>query len=210
VHTVQPVVAVRDAPSEYRKLVAVLVSRAWRLGSRDAEAAAQESLRRSLAHPLSRAAVEYYFRERPPAGVDAPEWSLEQLLAWLHGVLRFVVREESGRVSHRREIQAADGETPDVRDPSPDILDQLIEEEQRTLVRECVSTLASDYRRVLTMRAHGLKYSEIAVRLGVNENTVATWVRRATRTVAEQVRDRMRRQPRVAIVPTAESGEGRS
>src|SRR4051794_38761092 len=69
VHTPQSVGA-RDATSEYRKLVAALASRAVRIGSRDAEGAAHETLRRSLANQISRAAVEYYLRERLP---DLPD-----------------------------------------------------------------------------------------------------------------------------------------
>jgi hypothetical protein len=79
---------VRDAGNAYRKLLAALVSRAVRMRSRDAEGAAQEALKRSLANPLSRAAVEYYFDDYPPAGLAVPEWPLDQLLAWLHGVMR--------------------------------------------------------------------------------------------------------------------------
>ena len=161
------------------------------MGSRDAEGAAQEALKRSLANPVSRAAVEYYFHERPPAGFAAPDWPLEQLFAWLYGVLRFVVREESVRMSSRRELPAIDGDAPDVRDPSPDPLALLIDDELQTIVRECLSALGEDYRTVLTLRAEGLKYSEIAARLGVSENTVATWVRRGTRAVAQHVRERL-------------------
>jgi len=171
------------------------------MGSRDAESAAQEALKRSLAAPVSRAAIEYYFREHPPVGLGPPDWPLEQLFGWLHGVLRFVVREESARVSHRREVLAIDADTLDVRDPSPDQLDLLIDDERQTIVRECLSTLGAEYRRVLTLRAKGLKYAEIASSLGVSENTVATWVRRGTIAVARQVRERMDRRPRAAMVP---------
>jgi RNA polymerase sigma factor (sigma-70 family) len=197
----QPVVAVRDASNEYRKLVAALALRAMRMGSRDAEGASQEALKRSLANPVSRAALDYYFQEHPPAGLRAPDWPLEQLFAWLHGVLRFVVREESARASSRREVRPLDDGALDVRDPSPDQLDVLIDDEQQTIVRECLSTLGEDYRRVLTLRAKGVKYSEIASRLGVSENTVATWVRRGTRAVAQQVRERMDLRLRVGTVP---------
>jgi RNA polymerase sigma factor (sigma-70 family) len=200
VHSLQPV-AVRDASSDYRKLMAALASRAVRMGSRDAESAAQEALKRSLAAPVSRAAVEYYFREHPSAGIGPPDWPLEQLFGWLHAVLRFVVREESARVSYRREVLAVNADALDVRDPSPDQLDLLIDDERQTIVRECLSTLGEEYRRVLTLRAQGFKYTEIASRLGVNENTVATWVRRGTRAVAQQVRERMDHQPRAAMVP---------
>lgn len=197
----QPVVAVRDASSEYRKLVSALASRATRMGSRDAEAASQEALRRSLANPASRAAIDYYFQEHPPAGPGAPDWPLEQLFAWLHGVLRFVVREESARMSSRREVLVLDADALDVRDPSPDQLDLLIDDEQQTIVRECLSSLGEDYRRVLTLRAKGVKYTEIASRLGVSENTVATWVRRGTSAVAQHVRERMDQRPRGGAVP---------
>ena len=104
-------------------------------------------------------------------------------------------------MSDRREVLAIDADALEVPDPSRDQLDLLIDDELQTIVRECLSTLGEDYRRVLTLRAKGLKYTEIASRLGVSENTVATWVRRGTRRVAEQVRERMDRRPHAAMVP---------
>ena len=192
-HQPQPV-ALRDAPGEYRKLVTALAARAARIGSKDAEGAAQEALTRSLAVPASRAAILYYFRDRPPTELDPPDWPLEQLFAWLYGVLRFVVREESGRVSSRREVLAIDERALDVRDPSPDQLDLLVDDELQTIVRDCLAELSDEYRRVLLLRASGLKYTEIAARLSVSENTVATWVRRGTKAVAQLVRERMDEQ----------------
>jgi len=192
---------VRDAAIDYRRLVAALSSKAARLGSADPEAAAQEALRRSLAHPLSRTAVEYYFREDVGPAADPPEWQLQQLFAWLYGVLRYVVKEERARASARREILS---DYPDVnlRDPSPDQLDALIGDELRGIVRECLTALKADQRRVLLMRAQGLKYEQIAIRLGVSGNTVATWVRRGTQAVARLVEERMRAEPH----PACESG----
>jgi RNA polymerase sigma factor (sigma-70 family) len=190
--------ALRSATLDTRGLFAALVSRAARMGSRDAEAAAQEALRRSLAHPLSRTAIEYYFDDLAPVG-PVPDWSLDQVFAWLHGVLRFVIREESARVSARREQLAANPESVDMRDPSPDQLDTLIDDELRGIVRDCLSTLNADQRAVLMMRAEGLKYEQIASRLGVSGNTVATWVRRGTQAIAQLVRQRM--QPRRGVLP---------
>ena len=184
-------VAERDASSVYRKLVSALAAQARRMGSRDAEGAAHEALKRSLSTPAPRAAIDYYFQEHPAANLIAPEWSLEQLFAWLYGVLRFVVKEEGARVSARREILADDGTTMDVADPSADQLHRLLDDETKTIVRECLDTLDDNYRDVLVLRARGLKYTDIAMRLGVNENTVATWVRRATKAVAQLVRRRM-------------------
>jgi RNA polymerase sigma factor (sigma-70 family) len=195
----QPV-AVRDATIEYRKLVAALAARAARLGSRDAEGAAQEALKRSLANALSRAAIEYYFHERPPASLGVPAWPLDQLLAWLHGVLRFVVSEERARVSYSREMQVADLSTFESRDASSDQLTILIEDQLQTIVRECLSSLDEDYRTVLILRTKGLKYTEIAAHMGVGENTVATWVRRGTRAAAQQIRERLDARLRAAAV----------
>ncbi|HTI38404.1 MAG TPA: RNA polymerase sigma factor [Vicinamibacterales bacterium] len=184
---------VRDPATDYRRLVAALASKAARLGSTDGEAAAQEALRRSLAHPISRAAIVYYFREDPAIGAESPEWQLQQLFAWLYGVLRFVVREERAHASARREFRSDDG-VMDVCDPSPDQLEALIDDELRGIVRECLTSLKGDQRRVLLLRAEGLKYEQIAARLGVSGNTVATWVRRGTHAVTRLVEERMRAQ----------------
>lgn len=184
-------VAERDASSVYRKLVTALAAQARRMGSRDAEGAAHEALKRSLAAPTPRAAIDYYFQERPASGFHAPEWSLEQLFAWLYGVLRFVVREESARMSARRELSSADTTAMDVADPSADQLHRLLDDEMKTIAHECLDALDDHYRDVLILRARGLKYAEIASRLGVNENTIATWVRRAMKAVTHLVRKRM-------------------
>src|SRR5262245_9742110 len=92
-----------DAATEYRRLLRRLVSKARWLGSRHPEDAAQEALKRSLENPNSQPAMEYYFSEDPPAGLDPPAWSLDQLFAWLHAVLHYVVLEEHNRTSTRRE-----------------------------------------------------------------------------------------------------------
>src|SRR3984885_8738130 len=89
----------RDAISDYRRLLNALGSRARRMGSRDPESAAQETLKRSLENALSQPAIEYYFSEELPPDALPPDasppvWPLDQLMAWLHGVLHFVVLEE--------------------------------------------------------------------------------------------------------------------
>jgi RNA polymerase sigma factor (sigma-70 family) len=193
-----PVPPVRDAASDYRRLLATLASRARWLGSRDPEGAAQEALKRSLENGSSQPAVEYYFCQDLPAGLSPPEWPLDQLFAWLHGVLHYVVREEQSRVGYRREIpiggigpaRSDQNSRPDAVDPAPNQLDALVQKELEAIVTECIPMLDREYRAVLRMRVDGLKYGEIAIRLGVNENTVATWVSRAIRQLAQCVRRR--------------------
>ena len=147
---------------------------------------------RSLENAISRPAMEFYFGQHPPTGLE-PEWSLDRLLVWLHAVLLYVVREEQSRVGYRREAPAGKDQA-DPADSSPGQLDALIQEELQGIVAECFPTLDREHRRVLRMRVDGMKYGEIATRLGVNENTVATWVSRGIRDLAERVRRRMERR----------------
>jgi RNA polymerase sigma factor (sigma-70 family) len=168
-----------------------LAARALRLGSRDPESAAQEAVQRSLANHAARPALEYYFNEEPPPDPAVPAWTLLQLLGWLHGVLRFVVWEERARASTRRETPALAEDLLEMTDPSPSQLDQVIADQLRALVQSCLSTLDQDYRATLLLRLNGAAYAEIAARLGVNEKTIATWVRRGTLELVRQVRRRM-------------------
>ena len=178
----------RDPVCDYRRLASVLASRARRFGSRDPEGAAQEALRRSLENPKSQAAIEYYFGGEASAAAP-PEWLLDQLLAWLHRVLQNVVREERDRLGFHREVSASP--VSDRADASPGALDALVERETQAIVAECFATLDRDYREVLALRLEGLKYGEIARRLGVNENTVATWMSRGIRELGRRIRKRM-------------------
>jgi RNA polymerase sigma factor (sigma-70 family) len=178
----------RDPVSDYRRLASALASRATRLGSRDPESAAQEALRRSLENQKSQPAVAYYFGEEPPV-CATPEWPLDQLLAWLHGVLQYVVREEQSRAGFRREVSAISISEPP--DSSADALEGMIQRETRAMVADCFATLDRDYRSVLTLRMDGLKYGEIARQMGVNENTVATWMSRGIGELGRRIRKRM-------------------
>jgi RNA polymerase sigma factor (sigma-70 family) len=170
--------------------VATLAAKARWLGSRDPESAAQETLTRSLGNPASNGAVEYYFSQNPPDCLNNPDWSLDHLLAWLHAVLRYVVREERSRVGFQREAPMGESYA-DPADPATDPLEAMLEQELRAIVVDCFPKLEREQRQVLTMRVNGLKYGEIASRLGVNENTVATWVSRGIRELGRSVRKRM-------------------
>src|SRR3954468_6640594 len=122
----------RDAANEYRRLVATLAAKARWLGSRDPDSAAQETLARSLQNPASHRAVEYYFSPNPPEDLHIPDWPLDHLLAWLHAVLRYVVREERSRAAFQREAPAGDSFL-DPADPAIGPLEALIEQELRAI-----------------------------------------------------------------------------
>ena len=79
----------------------------------------------------------------------------------------------------------------DPADPATGPLEAMLEQELRAIVVDCFPKLEREQRQVLTMRVNGLKYAEIASRLGVNENTVATWVSRGIRELGRSVRKRM-------------------
>ena len=70
----------------------------------------------------------------------------------------------------------------------------MIQRETRAIVTDCFSTLDRDHRDVLTLRMDGLQYGEIARRLGVNENTVATRLSRGIRELGRRIRRRMDRR----------------
>jgi RNA polymerase sigma factor (sigma-70 family) len=192
-----PAAAAREQGIEYRRLLAILSSRAQRFGSRDPEAAAQEAFVRSWENEKSQAALEYYFREQPNINAVLPSWSLDQLLAWLHTVLRYVVSEERSRAAHRLEVSfdrfsdtKAREHVPEPREPSADQLQQLLQRELNSILTECFPRLEARYRTVLRMRGLGMKYEDIAARLGEKENTVATWLSRAVRDLAKCVKRR--------------------
>jgi len=185
---------------DYRRLLNTLASRAHRLGSRDPEAAAQEAFKRSWENSISQPALEYYFRQSIPADEAASQWSLDQLLAWLHVVLRYVVSEERNCVAYRLEVSLDDrvrpGDQYRASEPAHSGADQLqlvMQREHDAILGECFPKLDSRYRSVLRMRGAGMKYDEIAHRLGLKENTVATWISRGIRDLAQCVQRRTRR-----------------
>jgi DNA-binding CsgD family transcriptional regulator len=193
------------ADSEYRKLLAALTRRAVRIGAYDPEGAAHEAIKRSLVNPTSREALEYYFHD-PTIPISVPAWSLLQLFGWLHGVLRYVVLEERSR--RAREVPAPDG-LPDTVDSQRDPLQHVLDAEVDSVVREALHTLSRDQRSALLLRLKGAKYSDIAATLGVNENTVATWIRRGSQAVVSHVHRRMNLTPAArTIVSTAGVSNG--
>ena len=183
-----------EISGDYRRLLRTLASRAHRLGSRDPEAAAQEAFARSWENVTSQPALEYYFRQDSPAADRSPAWSLDQLLAWLHAVLRYVVSEERERVAYRLELSRGghsevweEGRIPALPDTGLNPLQQILERELESILSGCFPKLDLQYRTVLRMRGAGMSYEEIASRLGEKQNTIATWLSRAIRDLARCV-----------------------
>ncbi|MEI9976313.1 MAG: sigma factor-like helix-turn-helix DNA-binding protein [Ignavibacteriota bacterium] len=83
------------------------------------------------------------------------------------------------------------GPISDPADSAGDVLTAMVERETRAIVDTCFASLDREYREVLTLRMGGMKYGEIAQRMGTNENTVATWVSRGIREVGRRIRARM-------------------
>ncbi|MFN7926312.1 MAG: sigma-70 family RNA polymerase sigma factor [Bryobacteraceae bacterium] len=147
-------------------------------------------MKRCLENANSRAAMEFYFNETPAA--LPPEWPLDRLLAWLHAILHNVVREERNRAGYWREVEST--ERPNGGEfaaSAPDPLEALMQQEVAAALGECIGKLEHDQRTVLRLRARGMKYGEIADRMGVNENTVATWISRGTRMLGKLLRSRL-------------------
>jgi RNA polymerase sigma factor (sigma-70 family) len=165
---------------DYCSLLARLAAKAHRMGLKDPESAAQEVIKRSLSHPEARAAIEFYCADRAARILPTPVWPEERLLAWLHGVLTFVAREQY-RASdrERRRLGRAESIETEPRDPTPDQLEALIQRQQTDSIVAALSRLRPEYRSVLRYQSEGLSYKEIADKMRTTENMVATWVLRA-------------------------------
>jgi RNA polymerase sigma factor (sigma-70 family) len=68
-----------------------------------------------------------------------------------------------------------------------------MQQEFESILERCFPKLDGRYQKVLNMRSVGMKYDEIASRLDVKENTVATWVSRGIRDLARCVNKRIYR-----------------
>ena len=102
-------------------------------------------------------------------------------------MLRYVVREERSRAAYKRE-SPLDGVAAQPPDPAGDPLETLIRSELQHIMKDCFLSLDREQHAVLQLRAGGLKYKEIGARLGVNENTVATWISRGIQALGRCVR----------------------
>jgi RNA polymerase sigma-70 factor (ECF subfamily) len=174
------------------------------------------SLREQAAtlRPVVRAVVSCVLRE-PPDHADVEDCTSEALRralesdseihgpvrAWVLGIARHVALDT---LRARQKQRARNVELPEAPASAPNVLDRLvdpgagadeqIEAAQRAQqVRRVLHLLPDGPRRALTLfHLEGLSYQEVSRRLDVPLGTVATWVTRGRKAMAEALEDEMR------------------
>ena len=143
-------------------------------------------------HETLRRALEGRSRLRPG----------EALRPWLLGIARHVAIDHlrSRRRLAQRVVPSAapadhDGSPvpsvlDSVADPSPSADEQLDHARTRARVRQAIESLAQGPRQALLLfHVEGLGYQEVSQRLGVPLGTVATWIARGRRSIAEAMHE---------------------
>ena len=157
--------------------------------------------------PLVRAVVASILRE-PPDHADVEDCTHEALRRafegkdtrrgevrpWLLGIARHVALDTLRARQRKRAREATAPRTDDneaalierIADPGESAADKLEKAEQARAVRRALGTLPEGPRKALELfHLEGLPYQEIAKRLGVPLGTVATWVTRGRKAIAE-------------------------
>ncbi|TKD10100.1 RNA polymerase sigma factor [Polyangium fumosum] len=123
----------------------------------------------------------------------------EPLRPWVIGIARHVAldalrsRKRTRRVEARMETASASEDTTTtwldwVPDPSPGPEERTASAERATRLERALGSLPEEQRRALVMfHVEGLGYQDICKRLGVPLGTVATWLARGRRLLAETV-----------------------
>ncbi len=149
------------------------------VSSADVEECTQEALRRALEG-----------RQRLKAD--------QALAAWVAGIARHVAldtirarrRQRARQVDGVRHADGAAESDPieNLADSAPDPFERLARADRDKEVRAAMNALPEKQRQALTLfHLEGLDYKAIAERLGVPLGTVATWVLRGRRTMAEKL-----------------------
>ncbi len=162
--------------------------------------------------PLVRAVVACVLRERPDhADVeDCTSEALRRALEsqtevrgpmrpWVLGIARHVALDTlRARQRQRARTVAVPEETPSsttavvdrLADPAAGAHEQLEVAERAARVRRVMQKLPDGPRKALELfHLEGLSYQEVAARLGVPLGTVATWVTRGRKAMAEALED---------------------
>ena len=121
----------------------------------------------------------------------------EAVRPWVIGIARHVAL-DTLRARKRARLRDGNGGSADdtgddlpaaverLADPSDDPFERVSKARRDALVRDAIDALPSGQRKALTMfHLEGLGYQEIAERLEVPLGTVATWVLRGRKAIAE-------------------------
>ncbi len=127
-----------------------------------------------------------------------------ELRAWVVGIARHVALDVLRARARSVRRATPDGPTDSspspveaVPDPAPSPLDRVVSAEQAAIVARALQTLPERSREALVLfHVEGLSYAEIAVRLGVPLGTVATWILRARRALADVLAQERERRAR--------------
>lgn len=120
----------------------------------------------------------------------------EPLRPWLIGIARHVAIDalrSKKRSRQRTAIDGSDGESDAplldrVADPTPGPEEQASTAQRAARIERALAKLPEEQRKALVLfHVDGLKYQAIAAQLGVPMGTVATWIARGRKTIAESL-----------------------
>ncbi|NUP10410.1 MAG: sigma-70 family RNA polymerase sigma factor [Polyangiaceae bacterium] len=118
---------------------------------------------------------------------------------WATGIARHVALDWLRAKKRERARSIDNGPTsspPDVVDPGPTPEDRAADAQSLHGLRQALATLGDGPREALVMfHVEGRSYQEISARMNVPMGTVATWIARSRRTLADAM-DRTRRDAR--------------
>lgn len=118
----------------------------------------------------------------------------EPLRPWLVGIARHVAIDaiRANKRTRRRTATGGADEEADtalvdrVVDPTPGPEERASTAERAARIESALAKLPEDHRRALVLfHVDGLKYQAIAARLGVPMGTIATWIARGRKSIAE-------------------------
>lgn len=176
-HPAPRAAAVTDDVAALRPLVCAVVAATLRTSPThaDVDDAASETLRRALEG-----------RSRLRAG--------EPLRPWIVGIAKHVAMDvlRARARTAPAPLPSDGGSTPDlserVPDSSPSPFERVARAQDAARVRKALDKLPPSMREALWLfHAEGKSYAEIAQKLGVPVGTVATWILRARRALAEHL-----------------------
>lgn len=120
----------------------------------------------------------------------------EPLRPWVVGIARHVAIDALRSKKRTRQRTVNDGHDGDtdtplldrVADPTPGPEERASTAQRASRIESALAKLPEEHRKALVLfHVDGLKYQAIAARLGVPMGTVATWIARGRKTIAESL-----------------------